>query len=103
MVHIATYCWLAKKIILQVTGLDVGDRYLWCKSYMMYDSHGFEWIAGLRTCICSGGAWIDWCTLAYTKGKPNQKLQHVLRGEYGQQYGQYYLGTPFALDVKGGE
>ena len=37
-------------------------------------------MAGLRTCICSGGVWIDWYTLAYTKGEPNQKLQHVLRG-----------------------
>src|ERR1700728_3313933 len=36
-------------------------------------------MVGHRTCIYSGGAWIDWGTLAYTKGKPNQKFQHVLR------------------------
>ena len=43
---------------------------LWNRSYMMNDSHGLEWIAGLRTCICSGGAWMDWYNLAYTKGSP---------------------------------
>ena len=32
---------------------------LWCRSYMMNDNHGLEWMAGLRTCICSGGAWMD--------------------------------------------
>jgi len=56
--------------------------------------------------MCSEGAWTDWYILAYTKGELNQKLQHVLRGEYGQQNvykRREYLGSPFAFDVKGGE
>ena len=41
--------------------------------------------------------------LGIYKGGAHSESSADTQGEYGQQYGQYYLGTPFALDVKGGE
>lgn len=54
----------------------------------------------------SEGAWIDWYTLAYTKGDLIQRFQHVLKGSIDNEMfikEREYLGPPFALDVKGGE
>jgi len=54
----------------------------------------------------SGGVWMDWYILECIRGKLNQRFQHVLRGSMDSiMYikGREYLGTPFALDVKGGE
>jgi len=61
-------------------------------------------IAGLRTCICSGGAWIDWYTLAYTKGEHIWRFQQVLRGSMdNRRYTkeENILVHPFPLMSKG--
>jgi len=51
-------------------------------------------------------AWIDWYTLAYTKGELIQRIHQVLRGSMDSRMfikEREYIGPPFSLDVKGGE
>jgi len=48
----------------------------------------------------------NWYTVAYTKGELIQRFQQVLRGSMNSGMRileREYLGSPFSLDVKGGE